>query len=340
MLPRPLRRALLCLATASLVGACGAPAPAASSADAHDDAPGFCQRMRAKWTEQGLEPEAIEAKAKECERLEAKQAEQRKAEAEAKKRKLAKQQAKDDADAEAADRADSAKKAAAESRETRIRDWQTASAAKCAAAFAVIGCDDAPLGTNQAGVDVCHDGCIAAVAKAVDARFADALGACVDKYAAASGSGAFRCAVTLPEGADLQGDALSARVATCSRDCATRGAEAVAVARKAKLEQDKAEADRKKAEADAKKAAEARAKERAKAATQAPDLVTSFRKCMEEVDGSPEAKDLRGRDCGQYAAHMTKAREQCRTKYKCAWVEDYSDVACEYKTLACYDAGK
>jgi hypothetical protein len=331
-------RLWLALAVIAWSPACGAPAPA-SPADEHGESAGFCQRRRAQWLDEGLSHGDVEAKIAECERLQAKQAQKLKAESDARKKAAAdkaKREAADQADAATEERYESAKKAAAEARAVRLREWQTASAEKCGAAFAVIGCDDAAVGTSDEAIATCHSSCVAAVDKALTAKFGDAASACVEKFAAASGNGQFACSVSLPATADLQGDALKARTAACSKDCATRGAEAVALARKQRLEREQAEIDRKKAEAAEKKAAEFRAKERARAATTAPALVTAFHQCMLDVDATPEARDLRGRDCALYKSHMQKAREQCRTKYTCAWVEEYSQYACEYAMLACY----
>lgn len=327
------------LAVLAWAPACGAPAPS-SPADARGDSAGFCQRKRAQWLDEGLSHGDVEKKIADCEKLQAKQAQKLKAAADAKKKAAdakAKQAAADQADADQEERFQSAKKAAAEARETRLREWQTASAEKCAAAFAVIGCDDAAVGTSDEAIATCRSSCVAAVEKALATKFGDASNACVERYAAAAGSGQFACSVSLPATADLQGDALKARNAACSKDCATRGAEAVALARKLKREKEQAEIDRKKAEAAEKKAAELRAKERARAATTAPGLVTAFHQCMLDVDATPEARDLRGRDCTLYKAHMEKARGQCRTKYTCAWVEEYSQLACQYAMLACYE---
>ncbi len=326
----------LALAVVAWSPACGAPAPASPVGA---EPLGFCQRKRAQWLDEGLSHGDVEAKIADCERLQSKQAQKRKAEEDARKKAAeakAKQEAKDQSDADAEDRAQSAKKAVAEARVLRLREWQTSSAAACGAAFAVVGCDDAPVGTSEEAIATCHSSCVAAVEQALTSRFGDAANACVEKYAAAAGSGQFACSVTLPATADLQGDPLKARVATCSKDCATRGAGAVALARKQKLEREQAEADRIKAEAAEKKAAELRAKERARAVTLAPGMATAFHKCMEEVDAAPIARDLRGRDCALYKAHMATAREQCRAKHSCAWVEEYSNLACEYALLACY----
>jgi colicin import membrane protein len=335
-------RLWLALAVVAWSSACGAPEPA-TPADARGESAGFCQRKRAQLLDEGLSHGDVEKKIADCERLQAKQAQKLKAEADAKKKAAEakkKQDAADQADADQEERFQSAKRAAAEARATRLREWQTASAEKCGAAMAAIGCDDAAVGTSDEAIAACRASCAAAVEKALATTFGAASNACVEKYAAAAGNGSFSCAVSLPATADLQGDALKARIATCSKDCATRGAEAVALARKLRLEKEQAEIDRLKAEAAEKKAAEFRAKERARAATTAPGLVTGFHKCMIDVDATPEARDLRGRDCTAYKAHMQKSREQCRTKYTCAWVEEYSNLSCEYAMLACYVQGE
>lgn len=327
-------RLWLALCVVACSSACGAPAPT-SPAEAREEA-GFCERMRQKWVDEGRDEGEVSTKLAECDRLQAKLAQQRKAEADARKQAQAKRDAKDQADAEAGERAESAKAAAADGRARRLREWQTASAEACGAALAVIGCDDAAVGTSPEAIAACQQGCVGAVEKALATRFEEAASACVERYTAAAGSGQFACSVSLPATAELQGDALRARLAACSKDCATRGAEAVATARRLRREKEQAEADRKKAEAAEKRAAELRAKERAKAATTAPGMVTAFKQCMDDVEAAETARDLRGRDCALYKAHIQGAREKCRAKHTCAWVEEYSDLRCDYATLACY----
>ncbi len=325
----------LALAVVVAMPACGAPTP---PAEVRGES-GFCQRMRDKWAAQGLSQADVEAKAVECDRLAAKQADKRRADEAAHKRAAedaARQEAKDQAESEAAERAESAKKAAADGRAIRLREWQAAWAEKCAAAYAAIGCDDAAIGTSDEAIAECRSSCASAVDKAATTALAEAESACVERYASAAGNGVFSCSLSLPPGAELQGDALKARLAECSKGCMTRGADAVALARKLRLEKEQAEADRRRAEQAEREAAEARAKERARAAATAPGLVTSFHKCMVDVDAAPDAKDLRARDCALYKGFMQKAQDRCRAKYSCDWIEDYSELACQYSMLPCY----
>lgn len=172
---------------------------------------------------------------------------------------------------------------------------------KCLRELSTRVCAEAPEGTPEEWVARCPKDCSWGIDIAITNAFNSAKTACMTRYTEASGKGSFTCDVHFPETADLKGEALAARVGTCSADCVKDGPAALA-----------------------------RAKEAARAAQQAPDIIRAYKRCMVEADSTPTARKFDAYDHDLYIDLLEKANASCRRSGKCDWIEKLEVGECGY----------
>ena len=63
---------------------------------------------------------------------------------------------------------------------------------------------------------------------------------------------------------------------------------------------------------------------------QGPELVNAYKRCMMTADSTREARKLDAYEADLYCGYVQRADAKCRTADRCDWVEQYSNMVCNY----------